>query len=60
MTEDLDLEDVLPCPHCSGVLMGRWEEHGQWCPAAGDGHSCVVCEVATDQFASDASDCRSG
>ena len=51
MTVLLDFDDVLPCPHCSGVLMGRWVDHHEWCPAATEDHSCGVCDVATDLFA---------
>jgi hypothetical protein len=28
VTDDLDLEDVVGCPHCGGVLSGPWED--QW------------------------------
>jgi hypothetical protein len=27
VTDELDLEDVVDCPHCGGVLSGPWEEH---------------------------------
>ena len=51
MTDDLDLEDVVPCPHCGGVLSGPWEEHSVTCRAGGQGHSCRECDASVDQFA---------
>jgi hypothetical protein len=50
-TEDLDREDVVPCPHCGGVLLGRWEEHQAGCPAISTEHACGKCEEAMDDFA---------
>jgi hypothetical protein len=51
MTEDLDLADTVTCPHCGGVLLGRWEEHFGRCPAAGGSHACRACDEAMDDFA---------
>jgi hypothetical protein len=40
-TEDLDMEDVVPCPHCGGVLLGRWEGHQVGCPAISTEHAAA-------------------
>ena len=51
MTDDVDLEDVVACPHCEGVLSGPWEEHLEFCPVGGLAHNCRDCDAAVDQFA---------
>jgi hypothetical protein len=50
MTEHLDIDDVVPCPHCGGVLLGRWEDHRAGCPAISTEHVCGQCEQAMDDF----------
>ena len=49
-TEDLNIDDVVPCPHCGGVLLGRWENHKGGCPAISTEHACGQCEQAMDDF----------
>ena len=49
--DDLDLEDVVGCPHRGRVLSGPWEDHSPSCPAGGQGHSCRECDAAVEDFA---------
>ena len=44
MTDDLG--DLVRCPHCGGVLLGRLEEHRLGCPAASTEHACGQCDRA--------------
>jgi len=51
-TKPLDSHaSVVTCPHCAGVLLGRWEVHLTGCPASGTEHACGQCEQAMDNFA---------
>jgi hypothetical protein len=51
MTEVLDMDDVVPCSHCEGVLLGRWEDHQVGCPAISTEDACGRCETAMDDLA---------
>lgn len=42
--------DLVQCPHCMGVLLGRWEDHRSGCPAAFTDHACGQCERSMDEF----------
>ena len=51
-TKPLDSHaSVVICPHCAGVLLGRWEVHLSGCPASSTEHACGQCEQAMDNFA---------
>ena len=50
-TKALDSDSVVICPHCAGVLLGRWEVHLHGCPASSTEHACGQCEQAMDNFA---------
>jgi len=41
---------AVTCPHCGGVLLGRWEVHLSGCPASSTEHACGQCELAMDNF----------
>ena len=51
VTDDLTMEGMVPCPHCGGVLLGRWEEHREGCPAISVEHACGQCERSMYEFA---------
>jgi hypothetical protein len=47
-------EDGAVCPHCFGVLGGRWDHHSSGCPARTPDHQCQACQAAIDKFGSGA------
>lgn len=49
-TDALDFEGAVGCPHCCGILTGRWRSHSSVCPAAEDGYECAKCGEAPDRF----------
>jgi hypothetical protein len=51
VADDPDISKMVICPHCKGVLIGRWEEHSPGCPALFTEHACGQCERAMDDFA---------